>query len=528
MNRQMRTDLFSISKKCNCGNFCKVCNAMGYSLDTELSEFEIEKLIEGINFSPATAVVVPGASFSHPQFENYKLKIKKEICYAFTYSFWKTNVAALSKKIDPQKIAIVSDQPDEIDVSIIPFDSVLCLLLCAENLSTITRVSTALSAERSVRFCFPSNSLGNKSFLEPSFILKNFSNSLLKNLFLSHGTPFNHDIVDGRNKDHLQWVFLPNAIYTNRVPNSKIKISIIIPCYNRQKLLLKVITQIAASEMNPKNFEIILIDDGSEQKQSRGIVEGVKLYKELNIQVHYLARKRRITTLYTENRAGPARNLGAALANGEILLFLDSDILLPPPYLEKICKLHRLYHVVSPVRKYLSKACTENFEISFAKLSQDDLMTTPWDKYLGTLYEASDWQALPWPWMYFMTYALSITKEKFGQTGGFRTNYISYGYEDLDLGYRLFNDGKTEYYNYKFAVYHLYHFESGNEYTLENDFRYFQLAMSTRTFISQYFYKSAELIKLATLKNKKQKQYFTYFKWKRALINYASCIRRFN
>lgn len=526
MIRQTRSDLFSISKTCECGSICKICRAMGYSLNTNLSESKIEKLIQGINSSPSGAVVIPNASFTNAKLEEYILKFKKRIYYVFTYRFWKINHTKFSKKINPQNIAIIVDQPTELDVSIIPFDSKIHLLLNSKNLVDVLSIGSTLSAERIIHFCFPLNSLRNNFFLESNYIAENFSDPLLKNMLFSHLVPFNHDIIDCRNLNHIRWTFVPNQIYRNQLANSEIKISIIIPYCNREQLLLRVVAQISASTMNPLNFEIILIDDGSNQQQSRAVVNDIRRYNDLNIQVHYLVRNRKITTLYTENRAGPARNLGASLACGEILLFLDSDILLPTEYLNKLLKLHKLYHIVSPVRKYLSEVATQK-KLSLTDIKPTDLMETPWDKYLETLYRSSDWQSLPQPWMYFMTYALSISKKKFMQAGGFRTNYISYGYEDLDLGFRLLADKKTEYYNFKSAVYHLYHFESGNEYTLDNDFRYFQLAMSTRTFIAQNFFEDAKtLIKLATLKNKKQLRYYNYYNWKRVFINYVEQFKR--
>jgi GT2 family glycosyltransferase len=55
--------------------------------------------------------------------------------------------------------------------------------------------------------------------------------------------------------------------------------------------------------------------------------------------------------------------------------------------------------------------------------------------YWSELFNTNDWMSLPFHWKYTCTYALGISKNNFLKLGMFKKYYISYGFEDTDLGY---------------------------------------------------------------------------------------------
>jgi hypothetical protein len=55
--------------------------------------------------------------------------------------------------------------------------------------------------------------------------------------------------------------------------------------------------------------------------------------------------------------------------------------------------------------------------------------------YWSSLFYCNDWQQLPQYWKYTCTYALGLKKKDFLDIGMFKKYYISYGFEDTDLGY---------------------------------------------------------------------------------------------
>lgn len=90
-----------------------------------------------------------------------------------------------------------------------------------------------------------------------------------------------------------------------------IKISVIIPVYNRQDLISNTINSILKQSL--REIEIICVDDGS--------TDG-----SLNILKSESKKDKRVLIFHQENAgAGSARNLGIIQAKGEYLFFLDSD-----------------------------------------------------------------------------------------------------------------------------------------------------------------------------------------------------------
>ena len=87
--------------------------------------------------------------------------------------------------------------------------------------------------------------------------------------------------------------------------------SVVIPTYNRERLLPRTIDTLLAQSFT--DYEVIVVDDGS--------TDGTRTVLE-----HYLQTEPRISYHCQQNLgACAARNQGAALARGGYLAFLDSD-----------------------------------------------------------------------------------------------------------------------------------------------------------------------------------------------------------
>lgn len=99
--------------------------------------------------------------------------------------------------------------------------------------------------------------------------------------------------------------------------------SFIIPVYNRPEEVDELLKSLAGQRL--KTFEIVIVEDGSDNKCD-AVVR--KYTNELDI--HY----------YYKTNSGPAlsRNYGAERTNGDYLIFLDSDCIVPPDYLTEVNK----------------------------------------------------------------------------------------------------------------------------------------------------------------------------------------------
>jgi len=91
-------------------------------------------------------------------------------------------------------------------------------------------------------------------------------------------------------------------------------VSVVVPHYNCPKLLAKCLASLSKQTYN--GLEVIIVDDGSDCKPAVQAV--VDAYEPILPGV--------VLEMLPENRGAPAaRNVGAALASGEYLIFVDSD-----------------------------------------------------------------------------------------------------------------------------------------------------------------------------------------------------------
>ena len=97
--------------------------------------------------------------------------------------------------------------------------------------------------------------------------------------------------------------------------------SIIVPVYNRPGEVKELLDSLLAQTVKP--FELVIIEDGSKERCD-----------------HLLGHYRSFFTInyYYKDNSGRSdtRNYGMARANGDYLLFFDSDVILPPFYFERL------------------------------------------------------------------------------------------------------------------------------------------------------------------------------------------------
>ena len=99
------------------------------------------------------------------------------------------------------------------------------------------------------------------------------------------------------------------------------KYSVIVPVYNRPDEVDELLESLVGQTF--RDFEVVIVEDGS-QRDCRAVVD--KYAGRLD--AHY----------YMKPNSGPgqSRNYGAERAQGEYLLVLDSDVVLPEGYLQAI------------------------------------------------------------------------------------------------------------------------------------------------------------------------------------------------
>ena len=100
------------------------------------------------------------------------------------------------------------------------------------------------------------------------------------------------------------------------------RFSVIIPVYNRPEEVVELLDSLTLQSMKD-DIEVIIVEDGSE-KPCKEVIDCY--YKELDLKY-----------IYQQNGGpGAARNTGASKAEGEYLIFFDSDCIIPSEYFKII------------------------------------------------------------------------------------------------------------------------------------------------------------------------------------------------
>jgi len=110
-------------------------------------------------------------------------------------------------------------------------------------------------------------------------------------------------------------------------------LSVIVPVYNVEKYISSCLLSILENDLDPAEYEIIVVDDGSPDK-SMEIVNSLT-GKYSNIKIH------------TQKNSGisGARNSGIRLAKGKYILFVDSDDWLKENSLKNLIQLSEKYNL---------------------------------------------------------------------------------------------------------------------------------------------------------------------------------------
>jgi GT2 family glycosyltransferase len=217
-------------------------------------------------------------------------------------------------------------------------------------------------------------------------------------------------------------------------------LSVIIPTYNREKVLAKALEGYLAQSSPQLIYELLVVDDGS--------IDGTEsLVQDFSRRSPFPIRYLR------QSNKGPAaaRNLGIQRAGSALVLFTDSDVIPKCDLVEHHIAWHQSNSQVTvAVLGYLTWA--------------PDVGATPFMRWYGEqkLFtfgllrnkEVADFQA-------FYTCNLSMKTDFLRTCGQFDEEFRSAAYEDTELGYRLGKHGLKLLYNSAAVGYHyqFYSFE---------------------------------------------------------------------
>jgi glycosyltransferase involved in cell wall biosynthesis len=224
-------------------------------------------------------------------------------------------------------------------------------------------------------------------------------------------------------------------------------ISVVIPTYNRERILRETLRQLTRQTLPVEDFEVIVADDGS----SDGTAAVVDSFADRLPLRYYFQPDLGF-------RAGAARNAGARMAKAPVLCFLDTGPMPGPDFLRTHLAEHNAGsagRAGAAVVGYAYGYTQENYPLPaagellgsiepeevYAKYRDNpDFYDIRHDQFVRCGFDLNT-RAIPWNM--FFTLNCSVPTEDFLAVGGFDESYVNWGGEDLELAFRLHRRGMT-------------------------------------------------------------------------------------
>jgi len=201
------------------------------------------------------------------------------------------------------------------------------------------------------------------------------------------------------------------------------RVSVVMPVYNAAATLAECLTRLCNSTF--ADFEIVMVDDGSTD-QSRAIAANFP-----------------VRVVPTAGRVGPAaaRNVGARAAEGDVLFFVDSDVMVRPDTIGRIAAA-------------LERGDAEGvIGVQAADMRHRDLPSQYKNIWMRWTYVRKTGDV-----PLFYTTAAAIRRDAFVRAGGFDQGYATPNVEDTAFGQRLAHLGVRVRVDPELEVEHVKHY----------------------------------------------------------------------
>ena len=186
-------------------------------------------------------------------------------------------------------------------------------------------------------------------------------------------------------------------------------VSVVIPTYNRRPILEKCLLALEQQQTSGtpvERYEVVVVDDGSTDGTPTWLRQNTDRFAHVRLieQVH----------------GGPAegRNRGVEHARGDVIVFIDSDLVVTPVFLAKHAEALQLSWSRTGDRLCFTYGAVIN--------------TANFEEPTNERHKLRDLS-----WAYFATGNVAIDRSILQRSGLFDTGFRLYGWEDLELGERL-------------------------------------------------------------------------------------------
>ena len=195
------------------------------------------------------------------------------------------------------------------------------------------------------------------------------------------------------------------------------RVSVVIPTLNRAEMLATTIERIQNQTVGRDVYEVLVVDNNSTDSTQAVLAQKSVAYPNLR------------GFIQTKRGAAATRNVGIRAATGDIVLFIDDDILAEPDLVER----HIQYHAENPGASIIGTV-TSSWQDStdpFLRYLRDKGIFNPYSIACGK----------PMDFSYYHTGNVSTSRKQLWEVEGFNEEFFVYGMEDIELGYRLEQKG---------------------------------------------------------------------------------------
>jgi len=263
--------------------------------------------------------------------------------------------------------------------------------------------------------------------------------------------------------------------------HENIEHSIIIPVYGQKKEVLRTIERLLF-QTTMDSYEVIVVDDGDNEDLSVQLQQLLSQKHQIK-SFKYLVNPRIYPRRMGDHRfrAGISRNFAVQFAMGNIIHFLDADVLVPRTYLDILSEDLVDADLVQIQRLDLTQDFTNSLDPIEEINHKEHVIFSGRDYWYSFFEKGEQWMSFKCPWKYVCTYGISMRMDYLRSLGGVRTNYIFYGFEDTDLGYRVWRSGGRLKLS-AVRAYHQFHEERRSEFKNSNRLRRKLMSQSGKLF----------------------------------------------
>lgn len=225
----------------------------------------------------------------------------------------------------------------------------------------------------------------------------------------------------------------------------KMSATFVIPVFNSAQSISLTVASIERLDNRKAINEVILINDGSND-DSLEVMKKISKHSELKIV---------LINNQTRSYAAYSRNRGIEKATGDLIFFIDSDIILPTDYLTRHASMHDVNDCVTfSLRSNVDNVSKATFPIQSAQGDFREQLINQYGDLQDAPFQFSETHTLP---EMCLTCAVVYKREDLITVKGCPENFVGWGFNDTAMAAKVVSLNRSVIPVLDAPVYHLEH-----------------------------------------------------------------------